>query len=316
MARRLGWLVVVVLLAAVGFAGAPDDFKVQGNYEGTWIDDTATTGKAEAMVIAQGKGRFKMLLTRHVGDKKDKPVELAGQTSDGKVVFAGGDWTAEHLDAAIKGRHTKAEKLSVTLERVVKKSPTLGAEPPEGAIVLFDGKSLGKWLGRRNQPPRWKILGDGAAQVQGGTIRTKERFGGSFKYHIEFKTAFRPEKWSQGRGNSGVFLPNGEEIQVLDSFGNKTYKGGGCGGIYKYKDPDVFASLPPGEWQTFDIEHVLEKKDGKPTGKVVVTVYHNGIKIHDNFPLRRGPRKGTLRLQDHGNPVQYRNIWLLPIQEK
>ena len=128
-------------------------------------------------------------------------------------------------------------------------------------------------------------------------MNAKRRFDGSFKLHVEFKIPLMPEARGQGRGNSGVYLPNGDEIQVLDSFGMTTYKGGGCGGLYAYKDPDTFdefslASLPPLQWQTFDVEYRVEKKDGKPAGKPRVTVLHNGIKIHDNALLeRRRPRR-------------------------
>ena len=124
-----------------------------------------------------------------------------------------------------------------------------------------------------------------------------------------------PAARGQGRGNSGCYLPNGDEVQVLDSFGMDTYKGGGCGGLYNYKDPDVFdvfslVSLPPLEWQTYDIEYRVEKKDGKPAGKPKITVVHNGIKIHDQAELKNDAKKGGLHFQDHGNPVRYRNIWL------
>jgi len=141
-----------------------------------------------------------------------------------------------------------------------------------------------------------------------------------------------PNDRSQGRSNSGCYQANGDEIQVLDSFGMPTYEGGGCGGAYKYKDPDcmevieslkdqkenkfTLASLPPGQWQTYDVEYKVEKKDGKPTGKPKVTVLHNGIKIHDNFELHNDAKVGGLHFQDHGNAVQYRNIWVLPLPDK
>ena len=151
-------------------------------------------------------------------------------------------------------------------------------------------------------------------------MNSKRQFDGSFKLHVEFKIPLMPDGTGQGRGNSGVYLPNGDEIQVLDSFGMTTYKGGGCGGLYAYKDPDAFdqfslASLPPLEWQTYDIEYRVEKKDGKPAGKPRVTVLHNGIKIHDNVELQHDARAGGFHFQDHGNPVQYRNIWVLPLDD-
>ena len=146
---------------------------------------------------------------------------------------------------------------------------------------------------------------DGSIQVPRGGMNSKRVFPGSLDLHVEFLIPLMPAAHSQGRGNSGVFLPNRDEIQVLDSFGEVTYLGGGCGGTYAYKDPDTMevieslkgnpqckfslASLPPLAWQTYDIEYRVELKDGKPVGKPRVTVYHNGIKIHDQVELRSPP---------------------------
>jgi hypothetical protein len=173
---------------------------------------------------------------------------------------------------------------------------------------------------------------DGSIQVPKAGMNSKVQVEGSFDAHVEFLNPFQPKDHSQGRGNSGFYLPNGEEIQVLDSFGETTYLGGGCGGFYKYHDPHAMeaieslkdkpenkftlASLPPGTWQTYDVEYRVEKKDGQYTGKPKVTVYHNGIKIHDNCELRNPARKGGFHFQDHGNAVRYRNIWVLPVDQK
>ena len=172
---------------------------------------------------------------------------------------------------------------------------------------------------------------DGSIQVPGGGINSVRTFEGSFDMHVEFMNPLVPQEHSQGRGNSGVYMPNGDEIQVLDSFGETTYVGGGCGGLYPYKDPDTMepidslkgkpepnftlASFPPLTWQTYDIEYRVEKKDGKYAGKPRVTVYHNGIKIHNNATLRNDAHSGRFHFQDHGNPVRYRNIWVLPVTQ-
>ena len=173
---------------------------------------------------------------------------------------------------------------------------------------------------------------DGSVQVPKGGMDSKRSFAGDLDLHVEFLIPLRPLAHGQGRGNSGVFLPNGQEIQVLDSFGETTYLGGGCGGMYAYKDPDAMdvieslkgkpecnytlASLPPLEWQTYDVEYRVDKKDGKHVGSPHVTVYHNGIKIHDKFALHADAHRGPLRFQDHGNPVRFRNIWVLPLEKK
>jgi hypothetical protein len=198
--------------------------------------------------------------------------------------------------------------------------PTLEQAPPKGWTLNKEHRRADVVIG---------IDTDGSIQVPRGGMNSKRTFEGGFKLHVEFMNPLMPTEHSQGRGNSGVYLPNGEEIQVLDSFGETTYVGGGCGGLYAYKDPDTMdlieslkgksecqytlASLPPLAWQTFDVEYRVEKKDGKYAGKPRVTVLHNGIKIHDNAALRNDARKGGFQFQDHGNPVRYRNIWVLPL---
>ena len=176
------------------------------------------------------------------------------------------------------------------------------------------------------------IAEDGSLQVPKAGMNSKREFAGSFDLHVEFWLPLMPTAHGQGRSNSGVYLPCGQEIQVLDSFGEVTYKGGGCGGMYAFQDPDTMdviaslkdkpennyslASLPPLEWQTYDVEYRVDKKDGKYVGHPHVTVYHNGIKIHDKFTLPQDAHKGHFHFQDHGNAVRFRNIWVLPVDQK
>lgn len=171
---------------------------------------------------------------------------------------------------------------------------------------------------------------DGSIQVPKGGMNSKRTFEGSFNLHVEFQNPLMPAAHGQGRGNSGVYLPCGEEIQVLDSFGETTYTGGGCGGIYNYHDPDTMevieslkdkpenkftlTSFAPLTWQTYDIQYRVDKQDGKYVGKPRVSVLHNGVKIHDNFAVRADARKGGFHFQDHGNAVRYRNIWVQPVE--
>jgi hypothetical protein len=202
--------------------------------------------------------------------------------------------------------------------------------PPAGAIVLFDGKGLDKWVKKDGKSePTWKLI-DGAMQVQGGDIITREKFDGDFKLHVEFRVPYMPKASGQGRGNSGVYLQGRYEVQVLDSYGLKS-QSNDCGGIYGVATPSVNACKAPTVWQSYDIEFHSPKCEG---GKVVeparMTVYHNGVKIHDNVRMVRKVKDkdeivtnttaglggdpcspGPILLQDHGNPVQYRNVWLL-----
>jgi hypothetical protein len=310
-------------LIGSAWAAAPPEAAVQGLYEGV-CKDAQGQQKLEARVVAMGRGTYKIFVRQLPGEGKLLKVELDGKADDQTVRFkgkaGGAEWIASYADGAILG--TCGQGATLEMKRVERKPPTLGAKPPQGAIVLLDGKNFGE-LTRR--PPRsateepWKLVDGGAIEVPKNGMNSKRQFDGSIKLHVEFWLPLMAEARGQDRANSGVYQPNGDEIQVLDSFGVTTYKGGGCGGLYHYKDPDAFdqfslASLPPLEWQTYDIEYRVEKKDGKPAGKPRVTVYHNGVKIHDNAELNQPARVGGLHFQDHGNPVQYRNIWVVPLE--
>ncbi|MBN9119760.1 MAG: DUF1080 domain-containing protein [Planctomycetes bacterium] len=198
-------------------------------------------------------------------------------------------------------------------------------DPPSDAIVLFDGKDLSKW----NNGDKWEVK-DGYAVVQKSDITTKDSFG-DYQLHVEFATPEKVVGTGQGRGNSGVFLANRYEVQVLDSFGNTTYFDGQCASLYKQTPPMVNACKKPGEWQTYEIvftaprfdESVKETKVLKPG---YVTVIHNGVVVQNHFELlgntfydrppayEKHPVKQPIRLQNHGNPVRYRNIWLREIK--
>ena len=195
------------------------------------------------------------------------------------------------------------------------------AEPPEDAVVLFDGKDLSKWQKAGGGDAKWKLVDGGAMEVAMGDIITKEKFR-DLKLHVEFMPPHMPDATGQARGNSGVFIMDNYEVQVLDSHGKEKLEVGDCAALYGKKAPDKNAAKPPGQWQTYDIEFKAPKFDaaGKKTANARITVYWNGEKVHDNVelegPLPGGPGEtpagGGIRLQDHGNPVRYRNIWVVP----
>ncbi len=301
----------VLLAACLLLAAPPEEAAVQGLYEGTLKD-----AKAEARVVATGKGGFKAYLRVTGTDGKLSKVELDGKIEGEGAAFSGkGGETAAWTAGTLSG---KCGDAALELKRVQRKSPTLGKKPPEGAVVLLDGKNFGelsKGKDKDGQEADWQAGDDGSIQVPKGGMSSKQQFDGGFDFHVEFMCPLMPAARGQGRGNSGCYLPNGDEVQVLDSFGDPTYTGGGCGGLYKYKDPDAFdvfslASLPPLEWQTYDMEYRVEMKDGKPSGKPRLTVHHNGIRIHDAVEIEKAAKKGGFQFQDHGNPVRYRNIWV------
>jgi len=195
--------------------------------------------------------------------------------------------------------------------------------PPSDAIVLFDGKDLSKWHNGEN----W-IIKDGYAIANKTGITTKDSFG-DCQLHIEWAAPEKIEGSGQGRGNSGVYLMERYEVQILDSYDNPTYYDGQAGAIYKQQPPMVNACRKPGQWQTFDIIFTAPRfdKDGKLLRPAYVTVLHNGVVIQNHFELQGGtfwdqppsytphPPKAPLHLQFHGNPVRFRNIWIRELKE-
>jgi len=203
---------------------------------------------------------------------------------------------------------------------------TVPGAVPSDAVILFDGTGLAAWRAETGAPAKWKIQ-DGYLEVVGGSgdIVTKEDFGDS-QLHVEFCTPSPPTGSSQARGNSGVFLFGIYEVQVLDSYNNPTYADGQAASIYGQSPPLVNASRPPGEWQSYDIVYTGPRfKDGKVAVPGYVTVLHNGVITqnhteilgatkHRVLPVSvvHGP-KGPIKLQDHGSPVRFRNIWIRPL---
>jgi hypothetical protein len=206
------------------------------------------------------------------------------------------------------------------------------AKAPAGAVILFDGTeaTLKNWSTRDGRPTTWRWV-DGSLESGKGYIQSRKQFG-SCRMHIEFATPKEVKGSGQGRGNSGVFLMGQYEIQVLDSYNNSTYPDGQCGALYGRAKPLVNACRPPGEWQTYDItfHRPIFDSEGRVTRKARFHVIHNGHVIHDQVELSggtgwRGPHsisdyqrhgdKGPLQMQDHGNPVRFRNIWLQEIED-
>ncbi len=194
---------------------------------------------------------------------------------------------------------------------------------PSDAVVLFDGKDLSKWRTSKGEDAKWKVENGYAEGNRTGDIFTKDEFGPDIQLHVEWASPNPPSGKSQGRGNSGVFLFGRYEIQVLDNYENPTYPDGQATAIYGYMPPLVNASLPPGKWQTYDIVFEGPRfKDGKLEKPARATVFHNGVLTQNHIALigetphrqvgtyHAHPEKGPLKLQDHGNPVRYRSVWI------
>ncbi|HEX2972190.1 MAG TPA: family 16 glycoside hydrolase [Tepidisphaeraceae bacterium] len=264
-------------------------------------------------------------------------VKSAFTTMCGVLMFAGmasavpsepsfyGDPPDDHHPWAIHDPHRPQPKL-VTPGTF--SQPDQPGKAPSDAVILFDGTDLSKWEADKegSQPSKW-IVKDGAMECTPGSgyIRTKEKFG-DVQLHIEWAAPKKAEGSSQGRGNSGIFLLGMCEIQVLDNYNNPTYSDGFAGSFYGINPPQANVVRAPGEYQVVDI--VFRRpvyKDGKALDPGYVTVFLNGVLVQDHTMLegpgghmartKAGPmpEKGPLKLQDHGNPVRYRNIWIRPL---
>jgi hypothetical protein len=204
-------------------------------------------------------------------------------------------------------------------------TPGIGTAAPSDAIVLFNGTDLSQWVrAPEGTAPRWKVEDGAFMPVSGsGGLRTKQSFG-DCQLHIEWRTPAVVSGEGQGRGNSGVFLMERYEVQVLDSYDNRTYSNGQAASLYKQAIPLVNASRKPGEWQSFDIIFRAPRRDaaGTVTAPAIVTVFHNGVLVQDHVALQgntvyvgqpfyeKHGDKEPLMLQDHGNPVAFRNVWI------
>ncbi|MDG1872361.1 MAG: DUF1080 domain-containing protein [Mariniblastus sp.] len=224
----------------------------------------------------------------------------------------------------------KAHDLNRSQPVVVKPAEKIGNAPSD-AIVLFDGTDMSKWRSRNGGAAKWKIVENAMESVRnGGYVFSRQEFG-DCQVHLEFASPKNVKGNGQGRGNSGVFLMGEFEIQVLDSFDNQTYADGSAGSVYGQYPPLVNASRGPGQWQTYDIVFRRPRFDGD--GKLIkrarLTVLHNGVLVqdaslafgptnwiqHHSYAGLKNKTKGPLGLQDHGNPVRYRNIWVRPLVE-
>ena len=284
-------------------AAAGADYAVQGEYVGE---------QCAAQVIALGDGKFHIVGFSKglpgVAPDFEKKVEVDAATAGAGVIFDGGKWKGTIANGALTG--TNDEGRTFVLKKTERVSPTLGAKPPAGAVILFDGKNADAWQGGKV---------NAAGELECGVL-SKQMFGDG-TLHVEFRLPFKPTARGQERGNSGVYLQDRYEVQVLDSFG-LAGENNECGGIYGIAKPKFNMCFPPLTWQTYDIDFEAARfgSDGKKTKNAVFTVKHNGVLVQDHVEVphtttaaghREGPEPGPIQLQNHGNPVAYRNIWFV-----
>jgi hypothetical protein len=316
----------------------PADFQIQGEYLG----ELSCGCDFGAQVIALGNGEFQAVL--YPGglpgaswERGEERTLLSGKLNGKKAVFnaakgkrrylggKSGEFSAtsqfppkghkEDSSAVIEnGKMTgKHGKKTFELKRTIRKSPTMGTNPPKGAVVLFDGSDKTEWQGGRVDE-KTKLL-----NTDGRDIKTARKFQ-NYTMHVEFLLPFKPAARGQGRGNSGFYQVDHFEVQILDSFGLEG-RNNECGGVYTKADPIVNMCLPPLQWQTYDVEFTnAVAKDGKKIKNARMTLKHNGVVIHKDLEIngktggsRREPEgtPGPIKLQGHGNPLQFRNVWIM-----
>ena len=296
---------------------AGEDFDFQGEYSGT-LQRPDGKLKIGLQVIAQGGGQFKAaaFIGGLPGDGWDgtNRINGEGKVDDGTLrILAEPGGTAEIAAGVVAIRSADGDELGI-LKKIFRKSPSLGANPVANATVLFDGTSADNFIGGR-------LTDDGLLQ-QGAT--TKQKFQ-DFTFHTEFQLSFMPWARGQRRSNSGCYMQGRYEVQILDSFG-LAGEHNECGGIYEVRKPDLNMCFPPLSWQTYDVDFTAAKFDenGIKTSSARMTVRHNGIVIHDSVevprstraaPLGEGPMQGPVYIQDHGNPLRFRNIWVVAAVE-
>jgi hypothetical protein len=316
---------MLVLIATTAAARAADskgattdpkeagpDYVVQGEYEGELTAEGETL-KVGVQVIALGEGKFEAV-AYHGGlpgagwKRGDKTHKVKGETKDGVTTFKDDGGSGFLKDGVITIADANGKELG-TVKKTERKSPTLGAKPPQGAVVLFDGSSADNFINGK------LIEGN---LLAASNCESKQKFG-DHTLHIEFRTPYMAAARGQGRGNSGVYIQSRWECQVLDSFGLEG-ENNECGGIYSIAKPLVNMCLPPLAWQTYDISFTAAKyEDGKKVKNARATIIHNGVVIHDDLELTKGtpgkagegPEPLGVFLQDHGNPVAFRNIWVV-----
>lgn len=288
------------------------DYKIQGEYKGSFDIGDGSQTNFGMQIVSLGNDKYKGVayFGGLPGDGWDGfgRLEAEGEMKDGALTLVANEGSATVEDGQLVIKTADGQELG-RLERVERESPTLGMKAPEGAVVLFDGSSADEFEGG-------KLTEDNLLKAG---CTTKKKFK-DFSMHLEFLLPYMPAATGQARANSGVYLQDRYELQVLDSFACEGLNNE-CGGFYQKKHPKENMCFPPLVWQTYDIDFVAPRfKDGQKVSNAKVAVKHNGVSIHDNLELdgitpgresEESPDAAPIHLQYHGNPVVYRNIWIV-----
>lgn len=297
----------------------PDSFV--GDYVGKWLEGEEVDIVLAAQVWNLGGNDYQIRMQPKLDMRATPTAIVKASARGGKIEFEEDHYFGTIENGVFTGGRTPG-KARFRLEKVVRESPTLGAPPPDNAIVLFDGSSMDQW----QNPVGWEIVKPDILMVvpSGEDVLSKQSFK-DCRMHVEFRTAWMPKSEGQSRSNSGVYLQDAYEVQILDSYGLESYYQD-CGAIYKVAAPKVNASRPPLQWQTYDITFRAARFD--ENGNIVenprLTVYQNGVLIHndqecwwvtgwkDEDRAKPHPTQAQpIRLQCHNNYLQFRNIWLV-----
>jgi hypothetical protein len=334
-------LILLTLVATMPWVAKAAE--LPGRWEGTFLDppeanyDAFSYPRLCAELVALGGDRYRLRFLPEFFRRANVLFETDIRRNGEGFSFDNGAWKGALTGGVLRGTAfaDTPHPVDFELQASTFRPPSLGEPPPEGAKVLFDGTGLDHWRAAgTDRAAGWRITPDGALEVvsrqedeeRGGDIRTVEEFADA-RLHLEFRLPAQPDTRGQARANSGVFLQGLYELQILDSFGLDGLWNE-CGALYRLSPPKVNACLPPGEWQTYDIDFRAARfgPDGAVTEPPRMTVRHNGVVIHRDEELpsptmeagRRDPspppERGPVVLQDHGNAVQFRNIWLLPLE--
>lgn len=304
------------------------DLKFQGEYA---VPSDSAGVRLGIQVVAKGQGAFTAVILPGglpgAGWNEGARIEQSGSVQGDSVVFPAQGTNAYGITLVPDGSRLNGKTPqgdSFRLDKVLRQSPTLGASPPTHAAVLFDGKDLSSFVSGSAVLDSGLLLPQGTTSSGATTLRTF----GDFRLHLEFLIPFQPDRSGQARGNSGIYLQGRYELQILDSFGMDLLRGDGttatreCGAFFELAGPRLNMSLPPLRWQTYDVDFTAARFDAEGKTQIqpaLVTVRLNGVVIHENRELTRNtllgdavaPGKGPLRFQAHGDPVKFRNIWIV-----